>query len=189
MKHNVEGGNNCYKAQLMARGFSQIHGIDFDEMDVNVTKFMSIRTMLVLGAILDLEIHQMDVKCAFFNGELYEGVYMMKLERFKVSRTTWILVCKLKKSIYGLKQSQKVWNTTINIFFKKNGFVRYQFGYSVYVVSIGITNAMFLVLYIDNLLIFSKNVKALDIVKKKLSRKFDMKDLGEVLYCLGMQII
>ncbi len=62
----------------MARGFSQIHGIDFDKMYVNVTKFMLIRTMLVVGAILDLEIHQMDVKCVFFNGELFEGVYMMK---------------------------------------------------------------------------------------------------------------
>jgi hypothetical protein len=56
VKHNVEEGNNCYKAQLVARWFSHIHGIDFDE-NVNVTKFMSIITMLVLGAILDLEIH------------------------------------------------------------------------------------------------------------------------------------
>jgi hypothetical protein len=77
-------------------------------MYVNVTKFMSIRTMFVLGAILDLEIHQMDVKCALFNGELFEGVYIMKLKRFKVSKTKQILVCKLKKSIYGLKQLQKI---------------------------------------------------------------------------------
>jgi hypothetical protein len=71
----------------VARGFSQIHGIDFDKMYVNVTKFMLIKTMLVVGAILDLEIHQMDVKCVFFNGELFEGVYMMKPKRFKVSKT------------------------------------------------------------------------------------------------------
>jgi hypothetical protein len=58
VKHNVEKGNNYNKAQLVARGFSQIHGIDFDEMYVNVTEFMSIITMLVLGAILDLEIEQ-----------------------------------------------------------------------------------------------------------------------------------
>jgi hypothetical protein len=108
VKHNVEEGNSCYNAQLVARGFSQIHGIDFDEMYVNVTKFMSIIIMLVLGAILDLEIHQMDVKCAFFNGELSEGIYMMKPKRFKVSKTKQILVCKLKKSVYGLKQSQRV---------------------------------------------------------------------------------
>jgi hypothetical protein len=81
--------------------------------------------MLVLGAILDLEIHQMDIKCAFYNGELSEGVYMMKPKRFKVSRTKQISVCKLKKSIYGLKQSQRVWNTIINNFLKGNRFVRY----------------------------------------------------------------
>lgn len=125
VKHNVEKGNNCYKAQLMARGFSQIHGIDYDKVYVNVTKFMSIKTMLVLGAILDLEIHQMDIKCAFYNGKLFQGVYMMKPERFKVSRTKQILVCKLKKSIYGLKQSQRVWNTITNNFLKGNRFVRY----------------------------------------------------------------
>jgi hypothetical protein len=58
--------------------------------------------------------------------------------------------------------------------------------HNVYVMAIGITNVVFLVLYIDDLLIFSKNVK--DIVKKKFYGEFDMKDLGEVLYCLGMQI-
>jgi hypothetical protein len=87
VKHNVEGGNNCYKAQLMARGFSQIHGFDFDKMYMNVTKFMSIRTIFMLGTILDLEIHQVDVKCAFFNGELSKGIYMMKPKRFTISKT------------------------------------------------------------------------------------------------------
>jgi hypothetical protein len=57
----------------MARGFSQIHGIDFDEMYAHVAKFVSIRTMLVLGTILDFKIHQMDVKCAFLNGELFRN--------------------------------------------------------------------------------------------------------------------
>ncbi len=76
VKHNVEDEVDQYKAQLMARGFSQIHGIDFDKMYVLVAKFVSIKTMLMLRAILDLEIHQMDMKYAFFNGELFEEVYM-----------------------------------------------------------------------------------------------------------------
>ncbi len=76
VKHNAEDEVDQYKVQLVARGFSQIHGIDFDKTYVPVAKFVSIKTMLVLGTILDLEIHQMDMKCAFFNGELFEEVYM-----------------------------------------------------------------------------------------------------------------
>ncbi len=77
VKHNVKDEVDQYKAQLVAKGFSQIHGIDFDKMYVPITKFVSIKTMFVFGAILDLEIHQMDMKCAFFNGELSKKVYMM----------------------------------------------------------------------------------------------------------------
>ncbi len=84
---------------------------------------------------------------------------------------------------------KRIWNTTIDEFFRRNGFIKCQSNYNVYVTVVGIANTMFLVLYIDELLIFNKNVKALDIVKKKLSREFDMKDLEEVSYCFGMQIM
>ncbi len=111
VKHNAEDEVDRYKAQLVARGFLQIHGIDFDKTYVPVAKFVSIKTMLALGAILDLEIHHMDVKCAFLNGELFEEVYMTQPKGFEVSRTKQALVCKLNKSIYRLEQSQRVWNT------------------------------------------------------------------------------
>jgi DNA polymerase zeta len=99
----------------VAKGFSQIHGIDFDKTYVPVAKFVLIKTMLALGAILDFEIHQMDVKCAFLNGELSEEVYDATIY---VSRTKQAIVCKLKKSIFRLEQSQRVWNTTIHKFSK-----------------------------------------------------------------------
>ncbi len=97
-------------------------------------------------------------------------------------------MCKLKKFVYKLEKLQRIWNTTIDEFFRRNGFIRCHFAYNVYVMVVGTANAVFLVLYVDELLIFSKNVKALDIVKKKLFGEFDMKDLEEVLYCFGMQI-
>ncbi len=83
---------------------------------------------------------------------------------------------------------QRIWNTTIDEFFRRNGFIRCQSNYNVYVTLVSTANTVFLVLYVDELLIFSKNVKALDIVKKKLFGEFDMKDLEEVSYCFGLQI-
>lgn len=79
MKHNAKGKVDWYKVRLVAKWLSQTHGIDFDETCALVAKFVVIRTMLVLGVVLDLGIHQMDVKCAFLNGELSEKVYMMQL--------------------------------------------------------------------------------------------------------------
>jgi hypothetical protein len=69
------------------KGFRKLMAFDFDEIYAHVVKFVSIRTMLALGPILDLEIHQMDVKCAFLNGKLSKEVYMMQLEGFKVLGT------------------------------------------------------------------------------------------------------
>ncbi len=87
VKRNAKGKVDQYKVWLVARGFSQTHGIDFDETYAHVAKFVSIRTMFVHGTILDLEIHQMDVNCAFLNGKVFEEVYMMQLEGFKVLGT------------------------------------------------------------------------------------------------------
>ncbi len=87
VKHNAKGKVDWYKVWLVAKGFLQTHGIAFDETCAHVAKFVSIKTMLALRTILDLEIHQMDVRCAFLNGDLFEKVYMTQLEGFKVLGT------------------------------------------------------------------------------------------------------
>ena len=97
-----------YKARLVAKGFSQVHGVDFNETFAPVAKFTTIRCILAIGAVMDLEIHQMDVKTAFLNGELEEDIYMEQPEGF-VEQGKEHLVCKLKSSLYGLKQSPRAW--------------------------------------------------------------------------------
>jgi len=101
-KRDSLGNIERYKARLVAKGFTQKEGIDYTETFSPVSKKDSFRIIMALVAHFDLELHQMDVKTAFLNGELEEEVYMRQPEGF-ISSTGQNLVCKLKRSIYGLK--------------------------------------------------------------------------------------
>ncbi len=98
-----------YKFRLVARGFTRTYKMDYNETFAPVAKFTSICCILVLEALEDMEIHQMDVKTAFFNGELKGEIYMEQPQGF-VHQGGEHLMCKLHKSLYGLKQSPRAWN-------------------------------------------------------------------------------
>ena len=104
-EHNLKTG---YKSRLIVKGFGQRKGIDFDEICSPVVKISSIRTVLGLVTILNLEIEQMDVKKDFLHADLDKEIYMEQLEGFKVDGKE-NFVCKLKKSLYGLKQAPRQW--------------------------------------------------------------------------------
>jgi hypothetical protein len=133
IKHGVDGEVERYKARLVARGFTQTFGVNYNETFAPVAKFVSIHCILALVAIEDMEIHQMDVKTAFFNGDLEEEIYMEQLEGF--THEGEHLVCKLHKSLYGLKQSPRAWNQKLNTFLKSIEFTRSDAYFSVYVAS------------------------------------------------------
>ena len=105
-KRNSKGEIERYKARLVAKGFSQREGIDYKETFSPVSTKDSFRIIMALVAHFDLELHQMDVKTAFLNGDLEEDVYMQQPLGFRQADTEH-LVCKLKKSIYGLKQTSR----------------------------------------------------------------------------------
>ncbi len=102
IKQGANGEVERYKAKLVVRGFTQTYGVDYNETFALVAKFTSIRCILALAALEDMEIHQMDVKTTFFNGELEEKIYMEQPQGF-VHQGGEHLVCKLHKSLYGLK--------------------------------------------------------------------------------------
>ena len=102
-KMTVEGKVEKYKAWLVAKGYSQVPGIDFGDIFSPVAKVTSIRLRLSLAAAFDFEIEQMDVKTTFLHGDLEEEIYMKQPEGFMVKGKKE-LVCRLKKSLYGLKQ-------------------------------------------------------------------------------------
>jgi hypothetical protein len=122
IKHGVDGEVEHYKARLVARGFTQTFGVDYNETFTPVAKFVSIHYILALAAIEDMEIHQLDVKTTFLNGDLEEEIYMEQPKGF--TQEGEHLVCKLHKSLYGLKQSPRDWNQKLDAFLKNIEFVR-----------------------------------------------------------------
>ena len=100
----MDGNVFIYKARLVAKGFQQVQGVDYEETFSPVAMLKSVRIMLAIAAYFDYEIWQMDVKTAFLNGNLTEDMYMIEPEGF-VDPANADKVCKLQKSMYGLKQA------------------------------------------------------------------------------------
>ncbi|GKF04269.1 retrotransposon protein, putative, ty1-copia subclass [Tanacetum coccineum] len=128
----------------------------------------------------------MDVKTAFLNGYLNEEVYMEQPEGF-VSQKYPNRVCKLKRSIYGIKQTSRQWNKRFDDEIKKFGFNQNRDEPCAYVKASG-SYVTFLILYVDGILIIGNNIPMLQDVKSYLGRCFAMKDLGEAAYILGIKI-
>ena len=128
-KRDSKGNIERFKARLVAKGFTQKEDIDYKETFSHVSKKDSLRIIMAFMTHYDLELHQMDVKIAFLNGSLEEEVYMDQPESFSIEEKEQ-LACKLKKSIYGLKQASRQWylkfNDTITSFgFKENTVYRF----------------------------------------------------------------
>ncbi len=132
IKQGANGDVERYKARLVAKGFTQTYGVDYNKSFAPVVKFTSIHCIITLAASEDMEIHQMDVKIAFLNGELEEDIYMEQPQGF-VHQGDEHIVCKLHKSLYGLKQSPRAWNQKLNTFFKSIKFMKSEADLSVYV--------------------------------------------------------
>ena len=171
----------------MAKGYTQKEGIDYDETFSPVAMLKSVRILLAVAAALDYEIWQMDVKTAFLNGELEEDIYMQQPKGF-IALGQEHMVCKLHRSIYGLKQASRSWNIRFDQVIKLYGFEKSPDEPCVYKKIQGIV-VVFLVLYVDDILLIGNSVKVLSDVKGYLEKHFDMKDLGEANYILGIKIL
>ncbi len=125
--------------------------MDYNETFAPVAKFTSIPCILALVALEDMEIHQMDVKIAFFNRELEEEIYMEQPQGF-VDQGGEHLVCKLHKSMYGLKQSPRAWIQKLDAFLKSIEFMRSEADASVYVAQVGDVK-FFIVVYVDDFIL------------------------------------
>jgi Reverse transcriptase (RNA-dependent DNA polymerase) len=141
---------------------------------------------MALVVHLDLELHQMDVKTAFLNGELDEIIYMVQLPHFETEDPKG-MVRQLKKFIYGLKQASRQWYFEFAQVIVSFGFEANQIDECIYHKFSG-CKVMFLVLYVDDLLLATNNMNMLRETKKFLYIFFEMKDFGETSYVLGLKI-
>jgi Reverse transcriptase (RNA-dependent DNA polymerase) len=184
-KHDANGNIVRFKARLVARGFSQAYGVDYFETYAPVAKLTTYRTIFALAALEKWEIHGMDVITAYLLGKLDEEIYMMQPEGFIRMGMKRNMVCRLLKSLYGLKQAARVWNLKIHAFLVKIGFTRSSADPCLY---IDLKRNLYITIWVDDLLIVGKNGRDIANVKAQLSREFEMKDLGQLEHFLGMRI-
>lgn len=182
LKKDSEGNIVRHKARLVAKGCSQRFGIDYQETYAPVIRYTSIRLLIAWAVKNEFKIDQMDAITAFLQGDLKDEIYLIQPELFddKSGR-----VCKLKKSIYGLKQSGREWNMKLNAKLLLFGFKRSRSDPCIYYNEDG---TLVLGVYVDDMLIFWKNQSKCDALKAYLKDNFKVKDLGKATDCVGIHI-
>jgi transposase InsO family protein len=186
VKCKADGNVERYKARLVAKGFTQTHGIDYQETFAPVAKINSIRILLSLAVNFNWTLHQFDVKNAFLNGELHEEVYMSLPPGFEenLGRDK---VCRLKKSLYGLKQSPRAWFERFGNVVKKHGFTQSQADHTLFFKHSHEGKIAILIVYVDDIIMTGDDVNEISDLKRRLEAEFDIKDLGKLKYFLGME--
>ena len=187
LKRKADGSIDRFKARLVAKGFLQKEGLDYTETFAPVARMPSLRALLAIAAAQDLEVHQMDVRTAFLNGELEEDIYMEQPQGFVASGSQAKLVYKLHRSLYGLKQAGRAWYKKIDSALSELGLRPTTSDSCVYVLHEAST-IVYILLYVDDLLVISNDLRRLKSIKAELSKRFEMKDLGEAQFILGIQI-
>ena len=183
-KVGADGNVDRYKARLVAQGFSQQYGLDYDETFSPVVRTESVHTLIALATQKNLLLNQMDVTTAFLNGILEEEVYMKQPEGFVVKGKEK-MVCRLNKSIYGLKQSPRCWNAVLHEHLCKIGFTQSTSDPCIYTSDGELT---ILAVFVDDILLATSSTSRLDEVKQAIARKFTVKDMGELKYFLGVTV-
>lgn len=173
-----------YKARLVVRGFQQREGIDYAETYAPVARMATIRMVLAISVQKHLHTRHLDVTTAFLYGKLEEEVYLRTPDGVSVPEGG---VIRLKKSLYGLKQSPKCWNDRFNKFILSLGFTQSKSDYCLYVWSTE-HDIVYLVLYVDDTLLAGSNINVVDSIVQKLSSEFKMKDLGPVKRFMGLNV-
>ena len=192
VKRKADGTIQRFKGRLVAQGYTQSPGTDYDEVFAPVVRYTSIRSLLAVANICNWEIHQMDVKTAFLQGNLNEEIYMKQPDGF-IDREKPDYVCKLNKGIYGLKQAARCWNNSINDYLLSNGYTKSTADPCVYIKTTksqdGRIHFVIIAIYVDDMMFFSNNTEMLEREKKAIAKRFQVEDLGELHYVLGMDIV
>jgi len=184
IKTCFDGTIDRYKARLVARGFTQEYGVDYEETFAHVAPLSSVRALLVVAASRHWSFSQMDVKNAFLNGYLSEEVYMQPPLGLSSPPNK---VCCLRRALYGLKQAPWAWFAKFNATVSSLSYSISSYYYAVFIrrTDHGI---ILLLLYVDDMIITGDVFIGILELKQFLSQHFEMKDLGTLSYFLGLEI-
>lgn len=174
-----------YKARLVAKGFTQVEGEDFHDTFAPVAKLVTVRTLLAVATKNNWLIHQLDVNNAFLHGDLHEEVYMKIPQGFSKENET--RVCRLRKSLYGLKQASRNWYQKFTTALLGLGFCSSKSDHSLFIYR---KDGIFIasLIYVDDVIITGNDSKKIQEIKQSLHDQFSIKDLGELKYFIGIEV-
>ena len=184
IKRDGDGNIERYKARLVAKGFKQQEGIDYDEVFAPVSKYSTLRSLLARAASDNMELALLDIKTAFLNGELEETIYISQPEGYVQDPN---LACHLIKSLYGLKQAPRAWHQRLHKELESYGYKTSEADPGLYYYR-GKTADIYLLIYVDDILIASTDINLINSTKGRLMTTFDARDLGDASTYLGMTI-
>ena len=187
IKHKADGSIERYKARLVAKGYTQTYGVDYEETFAPVAKMNTVRILLSLAANLNWPLHQFDVKNAFLHGDLAEEVYMNIPPRFEDIKTKG-KVCRLKKSLYGLKQSPRAWFERFTQAMLKYGFKQSQGDHTLFIKHSTQGKVTALVVYVDDIVLTGDDMGDIHELKTYMAKEFEIKDLGNLKFFLGIEV-
>ncbi|KAK3027225.1 hypothetical protein RJ639_041643 [Escallonia herrerae] len=185
VKFHPDGTVERYKARLVAKGYTQIEGLDFHETFAPVAKLVTVRCLLAIASIKKWELHQLDVNNAFLHGDLEEEVYMKIPQGF--SKQGENRVCRLQKSLYGLRQASRNWYHKFTQSLLVVGFIQSQSNHSLFTFA---RKGSFLavLIYVDYVIVTGTDSAKISWLKHYLDTKFHIKDLGKLKYFLGIEV-
>lgn len=185
VKIRSDGSIERYKAQLVAKGYNQEYGIDYEETFAPVARLTSVRSLLTAAAGKKWgRLYQMDVKNAFLNGDLHEEVYMKPPPRYRHPPDK---VCRLRRALYGLKQAPRAWFAKFSSTVHRFGFCSCPYDNALFIRHTD-KGYVLLLLYVDDMIITGDDIQGIQDLKMSLSQEFEMKDLGFLNYFLGLEV-
>ncbi|KAK9077344.1 hypothetical protein SSX86_005681 [Deinandra increscens subsp. villosa] len=184
IKYNSNGTIERYKARLVAKGYTQVEGIDYKDTFSPTAKLTTLRCLLTVAAARNWFTHQLDVQNAFLHGDLHEVVYMTPPPG--LHRQGENTVCRLNKSLYGLKQASRNWFSTFSSTIREAGYTQSKADYSLFTKVCG-TSFVAILIYVDDILLTGNDLQEMKRLKECLLKRFLIKDLGDLKYFLGIE--
>ncbi|GJS16163.1 retrovirus-related pol polyprotein from transposon TNT 1-94 [Tanacetum coccineum] len=185
-KKDEHGATTKNKARLVAQGYSQEEGIDYDETFAPVARMEAIRIFIAFATYMNFKVYQMDVKSAFLNAKLKKEVYVKQPPGFESSEFP-DYVCKLDKALYGLKQAPKAWYETLSTFLIQNKFAKGRIDNTLF-ISKSKGDVLLVQVYVDDIIFGLTSYKLCKQFEKLMTKKFEMSMMGELTYFLGLKI-
>jgi hypothetical protein len=186
VKRDEHGAVVRHKARLIVKGYAQRHGIDYDEVFAPMVRMEAVRLLLALAAHEGWEVHHMDVKTAFLNGDLQEEVFVEQALGFAQAGQEH-KVYRLHKALYGLHQAPRAWNQKLDDKLGVLGFKKCPYEHAIYCWGAG-SERLVVGVYVDDLIITGASCNSIKKFKTQMIEIFKMSDLGLLTYYLGIEV-